>query len=163
LFQPRQDTLVVYSYMYGPKAAHPCPMCTSMLDSLDGSAPHIAQRVSLAVVAKSPIRRIRKFAAARGWRHLRLLSSANNEFNAHYHGEDRDQRQSPNLNVFIREEGRIYHFYSTELMHVPNAPGLNERHVDLIWPLWNLLDLTPGGRGTGWFPSLDYRKSAPAT
>jgi predicted dithiol-disulfide oxidoreductase (DUF899 family) len=34
---------------------------------------------------------------------------------------------------------------------------MDPRHVDLIWPVWNLLDLTPGGRGTDWYPSLDEK------
>ena len=59
LFAKGKDTLVVYSYMFGPQMAAPCPLCTSMLDSLAGSAPHITQRINLAVVAKSPIDRIR--------------------------------------------------------------------------------------------------------
>lgn len=76
LFAPGQDTLVVYGYMVGPKASAPCPLCTSMLDSLDGAAPHIDQDVSLAVVAKAPAARLAEVARQRGWRHLRLLSSA---------------------------------------------------------------------------------------
>src|SRR5690349_7221161 len=36
-----RDTLVTYSYMYGPSMARPCPMCTSILDGLNGSAPDI--------------------------------------------------------------------------------------------------------------------------
>jgi len=26
----------------------------------------------------------------------------------------------------------------------------------MMWPLWNLLDLTPEGRGMGWYPRLNY-------
>ena len=36
------------------------------------------------------------------------------------------------------------------------SKGQNERHVDMIWPLWNLFDLTPEGRGGNWFPRLSY-------
>ena len=61
------DTLVAYSFMYGPRMAQPCPMCTSMLDALNGNAPHIAQRTNLVVIAKSPIARIVEFTRARGW------------------------------------------------------------------------------------------------
>jgi predicted dithiol-disulfide oxidoreductase (DUF899 family) len=28
--------------------------------------------------------------------------------------------------------------------------------VDMIWPLWNLLDVTPAGRGKDWYPRLSY-------
>jgi predicted dithiol-disulfide oxidoreductase (DUF899 family) len=151
-----RDALVAYSFMYGPKMANPCPMCTAMLDSLDGSAPHIAQRTNLVVIAKSPIDRILEFARARGWRNLRLLSSAGNGYNRDYHGEGPDGAQWPMLNVFVRRKGAIRHFYGTELLFAKSAKGQNSRHVDLIWPLWNLLDFTPEGRGRDWYPRLEY-------
>ena len=87
LFRPGKDTLVVYSFMYGPNMPKACPMCTCMLDGLDGNATHAAQRINLAVVAKSPIARIREFARGRGWRNLRLLSSEGNSYNRDYRGE----------------------------------------------------------------------------
>jgi predicted dithiol-disulfide oxidoreductase (DUF899 family) len=152
----RGDTVVLYSFMYAPSAAQPCPMCTSMLDSLDGSAPHILQRTNLAVVAKSPIERVRAFGLARGWRNLRLLSSHANSYNRDYFGEGADGAQWPALNVFVRRGGKILHSYCTELLFVPADPGQNGRHVDLLWPLWNVLDLTPEGRGSDWYPRLRY-------
>lgn len=154
LFQEGHDTLVIYSFMFGLKEA--CPMCTSFLDSLNGAAPHAQQRVNLAVVAKSPIRRLHAFAGARKWHNLRLLSSANNTYNHDYHGETEDGLQLPLLNVFTRRDGRIRHFYATELLFVPPERGHNERHIDMAWPLWNLLDFTPEGRGTDWYPRLTY-------
>lgn len=151
------DTLVAYSFMFGPKAAHPCPMCTSMLDGLNGNAQHIAQRTNLVVIAKSPLARILEFARARGWSNLRLLSSAENSYNRDYHGEGPDGAQWPMLNVFARRAGAIRHFYATELLFAKAEKGQNNRHVDMIWPLWNLLDFTPEGRAKDWYPKLDYR------
>ena len=152
----RDASLVIYSYMYGPAMAKACPMCTGILDSLDGAAPHVAQRVNLVVVAKSPIQRIRAIALERGWRNLRLLSSAGNSYNRDYHGEDAKGSQLPALNVFTRRGGKIYHAYCTELLFVAPERGQNGRHVDMIWPLWNLFDYTPEGRGTDWYPKLAY-------
>lgn len=152
----RGGSLVVYSYMYGPAMAQPCPMCTAMLDSLDGAAKHAGQRVDLIVVAKSPIERIRAFARERGWKNLRLLSSAGNSYNRDYHGENEQGAQMPMLNVFTRRNGKIHHTWGSELLFAPEDPGQNARHVDLIWPLWNLLDTTPEGRGKDWYPKLAY-------
>src|SRR5256885_2262522 len=84
LFRPAKDTLVIYSFMYGPQMEHACPSCTSILDGLNGSSPHIQQRVNFVVVAKSPPARIRDFARERAWRNLRLLSSAQNSYNTDY-------------------------------------------------------------------------------
>ena len=156
LFVRPKSSLVVYSFMYGPAMAKACPMCTAMLDSLDGAAPHVTQRVNLVVVAKSPIQRIRAYARERGWRNLRLLSSANNSYNRDYRGEDEKGSQWPALNVFARRGRGIHHTFCTELLFAPSEPGQNGRHVDLIWPLWNLFDFTPEGRGTDWHPKLKY-------
>ena len=156
LFAPGHDALILYSFMYGPAMKEACPNCTSILDALDGEAPHVADRASLAVVAKSPLARIRAFARERGWRYLRLVSSADNSYNIDYHAETSEGAQLPALNVYVRRDGRIHHFYNTELLYAPTEPGQNGRHVDLIWPLWNLLDLTPHGRGTTWYPRLTY-------
>jgi predicted dithiol-disulfide oxidoreductase (DUF899 family) len=126
---------------------------------LNGSSPHINQRVNFFVAAKSPIQRIRNVARERGWNNLRLLSSHDNTYNHDYHGED-DKNQRPALNVFTRRDGRIYHFYNTELMFTKGEPGMDPRHVDLIWPIWQMFDYTPEGRGTNWYPKLSYPEPA---
>jgi len=156
LFRPGKDSLAVYSFMYSPNMQSPCVACTSILDALNGTAPHAAQRINFAVVAKSPIARIRAFARERGWRNLRLLSSAGNTYNRDYQGETPDGSQMPSLNVFVRRDGKMRHFYNTELLFAPSEPGQDQRHVDMVWPLWNLFDFTPDGRGTNWYPKLAY-------
>lgn len=156
LFAPGKDTLLLYSYMYGPQMENPCPMCTSIIDSLDGAAPHVGQRVNLAIVAKSPLPRILTFARNRGWRNLKFLSSSDNLYNRFYHGEDEDGHQSPAMNVFVKRDGKVRHFWASELMFTKGEKGMHPRHVDMIWPLWNLLDLTPEGRGKDWYPKVTY-------
>jgi len=156
LFNHGKDTLIIYSFMFGPEMAAACPACTSILDGLDGEAPHVQNRVNLAVVAKSPIPRIVQHARQRGWRNLRLLSSANCTYNRDYHAETAEGEQIPALNVFVRRGGKIHHSYNTELLYAPFESGQDGRHVDLIWPIWNLFDLTPEGRGDKWHPRLSY-------
>lgn len=151
-----RNTLVAYSFMYGPEAEKACPMCTAMLDGLNGNMPHIAERTNLVVIAKSPIARTRAYASTRGWSNLRLLSSAGTTYNRDYFGENPQGQQIPCLNVFVRRGGKICHWYATEMLFADSDPGQNNRHVDLIWPLWNLLDLTPEGRGEDWYPKIDY-------
>lgn len=170
LFAPGKDTLAVYSFMFGPERERPCPGCTHFLDALDGAARHAAQRVNLAVVAKSPLPRILAFADERGWRWLRLLSTAGNTYDRDYFGDstalppavrrqqefkDGEEWDMPILNVFRRDGGTIRHFWGSELLYVPPEPEQEYRHNDLLDPLWNLFDVTPEGRGD-FDPKLSY-------
>jgi predicted dithiol-disulfide oxidoreductase (DUF899 family) len=153
--------LFLYSHMFIPgKAGLPleegCPSCTSIIDAIDGAAPHISHPINFAVIARVPIERFRAHAQARGWRHARLLSSANNTYNRDYHAETPDGEQTPMATVFARRNGKIHHFWSSELFLVPSEPGQDMRHVDFMWPLWSILDRTPEGRGTDWRPELEY-------
>jgi predicted dithiol-disulfide oxidoreductase (DUF899 family) len=157
LFAPGKDTLVLYSFMFGPNMARACPMCTSFTDGLDGNARHVQERVNLAVVARSPVARFRELARSRGWRNLRLLSSAESSFNRDYHAETPEGKQNSIIHTFVRREDGIRHAYSSELNMLPSDPGQNPRHIDLMWPLWNVLDLTPEGRGADFYPALEYR------
>lgn len=157
LFESGRDTLLLYSFMYGPKMANACPMCTSFIDGLNGNAQHVQQRVNLVVAAKSPIQRIREFARGRGWNNLRLVSSAKNTYNHDYHAESGDENQDSIMNVFTRRNGKVHHFWASEARFMPEA-GRDPRHLDLLWPLWNAFDVTPEGRGNDWYPKLAYDK-----
>ena len=174
LFAPGQDSLVIYSMMFprdpdderpGPQggrtallplAEGPCPSCTALLDQLDGAAEHVSQRVNLAVAGKAPLERILTFARERGWRHLRLLSSAGTTYNRDYLAETAAGDQQPMLNVFHRDGKTIRHFWGSELFYAAADPGQEPRHVGTIEPLWNLYDFTPEGRGTDWDEQLSY-------
>jgi predicted dithiol-disulfide oxidoreductase (DUF899 family) len=174
LFAPGKDSLVVYSMMFprdpgdrrpGPSGGRtallpllegPCPSCTALLDQLDGAAGHVSQRVSLVAVGKAPLPRILAFAEERGWRRLRLLSSAGNTYNQDYLGETPEGHQRPMLNVFHRDGENIRHFWGSELLYAPTDPGEDPRHVGTIEPLWNIYDLVPEGRGTDWDEQLSY-------
>ena len=162
LFRPGLDSLILYSYMFGPQMKSPCVSCTSILDGLNGSAPHVRQRANFVVVAKSPIQRIRDLARQRGWRNLRLLSSSTNSYNVDYGAESPTGGQLPALNVFVRRDGEIHHFYNTELLYAPQNSGQDGHHVDLIWPVWNMFDFIPEGRGTNWYPRLTYETDVAA-
>ena len=159
LFAAGKDSLAIYNFMFprSPDEDLPCPSCTQFLDSLDGVAEHFAQRANLAVVAKAPLPRILAHTRNRGWRHLRLLSSAANTYNHDYFGETPDgAQQLPMLNVFRRDGHTIRHFWGSELLYAPTEPGQDQRHSDTIDPLWNLFDFLPEGRGADWYPALSY-------
>ena len=74
-----------------------------------------------------------------------------------YQSEDEKGEPLPIMNVFHKKNGKIYHTWASELLYLGSGkPGQDGRHVDIVWPLWNLLDLTPEGRGANWYPKLRY-------
>ncbi len=154
LFAPDKDSLFLYSFMY-PPGGDACPACTALLDALDGSAPHLCDHINFAVVAKAPVDQIRDWAVTRGWNNLRLLSSNGNSYNTDY-GAERDGNQLPAINIFRKTGDGVFHTYNAELLYGPCEEGQHPRHADAIWPLWNVFDLTPAGRGDGWFPRYAY-------
>ncbi|HKE96460.1 MAG TPA: DUF899 family protein [Povalibacter sp.] len=157
LFGDKQ-TLVIYTYMFGPQRAQPCPMCTSLLSAWDGEARDIEQRIGLAVIARSPIARLLAFKQARGWRNLRLYSDPSGEFSRDYHAIAPDGGDDAGYHVFTRRDGRIRHFWSGEMSGKTADPGQDPRGAPDLMPIWTILDTTPEGRGTDWYPKLDYPK-----
>jgi predicted dithiol-disulfide oxidoreductase (DUF899 family) len=134
----------------------PCPSCTAFLDQLDGAALHVAPHIGLYIAAKAPLARLVAFAAERGWRHLRLLSSGKNTYNRDYHGETAEGAQRPIMNVFSREPGAIRHFWGSEMLYAPPDGGQDPRHMGTLEPAWNLFDLTREGRGADWDEQIQY-------
>lgn len=155
LFGDKQ-TLVVYSFMFGPQRARPCPMCTSLLSAWDGEARDIGQRVALAVVARSPLERLLEFKRERGWRHLRLYADLNERYSRDYYGIGKNGSDDTAFNVFTRRDGRIRHFWGAEMDSETADPGQDPRGAPDLMPIWTILDATPEGRGGDWYPKLDY-------
>jgi predicted dithiol-disulfide oxidoreductase (DUF899 family) len=120
------------------------------------AALHVMQNINFAVIAKAPLDRLTKFANERGWRHLRLLSSAGNSFKRDYHAETAEGDQMPMLTVFHRTNDGIRHFWSSEMLYEAPDPGQDPRHAGTLEPLWNLFDLTREGRPSDWNEQLDY-------
>jgi predicted dithiol-disulfide oxidoreductase (DUF899 family) len=174
LFAPDRDSLAIYSFMFprdsgderpGPAEGEtamlpltegPCPSCVALLDQLDGAVEHASQHINLAVVAKAPIERVLTFARERGWRSLRMLSSAGTSYNRDYLAETAEGHQRPMLNVFHRDGDVIRHFWGSELFYAPAEPGQDPRHVGTLEPVWNLFDLTREGRPMDWDEQLRY-------
>jgi predicted dithiol-disulfide oxidoreductase (DUF899 family) len=141
LFGPH-DTLMLYSFMFGPNWDKPCMSCTSLMDGFDRAWYSVNRNAAFAAIAKAPAQKIHDWASKRGWTQIPLLSGFNSTFQADYKSQaENDDMQLPVMHVFRKQEDGIYHFWSTESM---------SNHVDTVWAYWNLMDFTPEGR-----PNLD--------
>lgn len=153
-----KETLIVYSYMFGPQRESPCPMCTSLMSTWEGKIQDIEQRVALAAVARAPIARLIAAKAARGWTRLKVYSDTDGTYTRTY--VSADDADTAGYTVFTRRDGTIRHFYSGEMGEQTADPGQDPRGAPDLDPLWLLLDTTPEGRGADWYPRLDYDEPA---
>ena len=160
LFAAPGRSLVVYHFMYGKRQTAPCPMCTLLIDSLNGSAHHVAQNMDMVIVAAADPAKLRDHARARGWNNLRLLSCGTNTFKYDLLSEDREGRQDSAMSVFTKGgDGSVRHFYTG---HPWLSEKNRERGLDLLSPVYHLLDFTPQGRGD-WYAELGYGVEAPVS
>jgi predicted dithiol-disulfide oxidoreductase (DUF899 family) len=133
-----KNTLLLYSFMFGPNWDKPCPSCTSLMDGFDRTTYQVTRNAAFVAIAKAPADRINAWARERGWSQIALVSGADSPYQADYRCQgDSDDMQWPVMHVFRKQGGRIYHFWGTET---------TANHVDTVWPYWNLMDMTPEGR-----------------
>lgn len=152
-----KDTLVIYHWMYGPERERPCPMCTATLGSLNGNGRDIAQRVALAVTGRSKVERQIAFAQERGWRNLRFFQSKGDDWALKIGGLDPEKGwEMPALLVLRKDGDAVRLHWMGETNQEMADPGEDPRGAVELQALWNLLDLTPEGRGADWYPKLDY-------
>ena len=145
LFSGPDRSVVIYHFMYGKRQTSPCPMCTMWIDGYNGVSQHLAQSVDFAIAAAAEPAALRQHARNRGWRNLRLLSCGDSTFKYALRSEDADGGQDSTISIFTRDrDGTLRHFYSA---HPWMAEDVKERGIDLLTPVYNMLDLTPQGRG----------------
>lgn len=153
LFDGKQ-TLAVYSYMFGPQRQTPCRMCTSFMSTWEHKLPDIEQRIGFVFIARSPIARLIEAKKARGWTRHKVFSDISGDYTRDYvSAEDADV---PGYSVFTQRDGTIRHFWSGEMSGTMADPQQDPRGAPDFDPLWTILDTTPEGRGTDWYPKLAY-------
>jgi len=148
LFTAPDRPLVLYHFMLGKKQAEPCPMCSMWADGWNGIAEHLGESVDFAMVTAAEVGRTTEVASAHGWTGLRWLSAVDNTFKADIGGEDADGNQSPWISVYRLVDGQPRLTWSGGA----HIKGDHWRGIDLLSPVWNILDLTPEGR-QDWMPS----------
>ena len=79
-----KNTLLLYSFMYGPNWDHPCPSCTSLVDGFDRTCYSVTQHAAFVAIAKAPADRINAWAKQRGWSQIALVSGSDSPYQADY-------------------------------------------------------------------------------
>ena len=148
------DTLVVYFWMYGPERERPCPMCTTTLAALNGNARSIKRRVALKIFGRSPVGRQYAFAQERGWRDLEFVQTVGDDFANFFRALRPDGSEDPVMATFVKDGENVRMFWSAQMPAGAADPGQDPRGGPDIQNLWLVLDMTPGGRGTDWYPKL---------
>jgi predicted dithiol-disulfide oxidoreductase (DUF899 family) len=156
-----KDVLLTYFWMFGPQRPRPCPMCTNLLGPLDANAADLEQRIAVAVFGRSPVERQFAFRQERGWRNLKFYQTVDDDYAIDFGGFDPESgREDPVLAVFCKEsDGKaatVRLFWMGEMSGEMADPGQDPRGAPDPAPLWAMLDLTPQGRGTDWYPKLEY-------
>lgn len=151
-------TLVTYFWMYGPERERPCPMCTNFLGGANGNAADIKQRAAFKILGRSPVERQQAFALERGWRDLDFVQTVGDDYALDHKALDPEKGwEYPAFTVFRKAaDGPVRYFYNSEMPAEAADPGQDPRGAVDIAPLWNILDMTPEGRGTDWYPKLSY-------
>ncbi|MGH8189594.1 MAG: DUF899 family protein, partial [Steroidobacteraceae bacterium] len=150
-----KPTLVSYFWMFGPQRERPCPMCTNFLGAVNGNAADIKQRVALKVLGRSPVARQIAFAQERGWRDLDFVQTIGDDYANDLRLLDEKGSDMAAIVVFKRDGDKVRLFWASEMGEMAD-PGQDPRDAPDIASLWSILDLTPEGRGTDWYPKLSY-------
>jgi predicted dithiol-disulfide oxidoreductase (DUF899 family) len=80
LFDGRSQ-LLVYHFMFGPSYEAGCPVCSSIADTLDANAAHLAARdVTMLLVSRAPVEQLQAYKQRMGWR-LPWASAGGTDFN----------------------------------------------------------------------------------
>ena len=154
LFKGRRQ-LVVQHFMFAPGWEQGCQSCSFMADHIDGAKVHLEQRdVTLLVVSRAPLVAIERFRWRMGWQFKWVSSHGsdfNHDFGVTFTPDERakgevyynfgmqafPQEEAPGISVFYKDDaGEVFHTYSTY-----------GRGVEVMMGAYNLLDLTPQGRG----------------
>jgi predicted dithiol-disulfide oxidoreductase (DUF899 family) len=160
LFTGAHRSLIIYHLMFGKLQTTPCPMCTMWIDGYNAVAQHVEQNADVVIAAAAHPAALRAHARARGWTNLRLLSCGSSSFKYDFASEDADGNQDSTISVFTRDaDGTLRHFYSA---HPRMADDIDQRGIDLLSPVWHLLDLTREGRDD-WYAELTYPAAAAFT
>lgn len=142
LFAPGKAHLILYHLMYSADDDEFCPMCSMWVDGFDAVAKHVERRANFVVASAAPYEKLQAWAKRCGWHRVRLLSDDGPTFARDTGAADGNGEAIESILVFTKAGSSIRHDYTGHAMTMGEGRG-----IDLLTPVWNLLDLLPSGRG----------------
>jgi len=166
LFDGRSQ-LLVYHFMFGPPYEAGCPVCSSITDTINANAPHLAARdVTMLLVSRAPIEKLLAFRKRMGWS-LGWASAGGSDFNRELGFTHTEEELRP----FLEGEIPVTVTYNAESCgtdvagYVAEGPGLSAyalsdgtvyrtyvttaRGLEPAMAYYGLLDRTARGRDEG--------------
>ena len=120
-----KNTLLLYSFMFGPNWDKPCPSCTSLVDGFDRTWYQVTRDAAFVAIAKAPAERINAWAKERGWSQIPLLSGFESPFQADYKCQgDSDDMQLPVMHVFTKAGRKDFSFLGNRIDVEPCRHGV---------------------------------------
>jgi predicted dithiol-disulfide oxidoreductase (DUF899 family) len=175
LFDGRSQ-LLVHHFMFGPDYEAGCPTCSSGADTLDGTVVHLNNRdVTYVCVSRAPLEKLQAYKQRMGWS-FPWVSSAGSDFNFDFGASHTPEQvapflegethptiarlaedcgtdpagylsEAPVLSAFARDDGTVYHTYSTY-----------SRGLEVVMGFYPLLDRVSKGRDEGEPPEFWIRR-----
>ncbi len=157
-----RSQLIIYHAMFNPETAGPqstwttdaaCYGCSFWMDNFNGITIHLNHRdITIAAVSLAPYAKLAAYRKRMGWT-FPWYSSAGSDFNYdykvsftpeelkagkveyNYRLTSMSESEEQGISVFFKEDGRIYHTYSTY-----------QRGIDMLNVAYHYMDLVPKGR-----------------
>jgi predicted dithiol-disulfide oxidoreductase (DUF899 family) len=166
LFDGRSQ-LLIYHFMFGPSYEAGCPVCTSIADTINANAVHLAARdVTMLLVSRAPVEKLQAYKQRMGWS-LGWASAGGTDFNRDVgftHSEEELRpflegeipgivkqnaessgtdvasyvTEGPGLSAYALSDGTVYRTYVT-----------SARGLEPAMAYYGLLDRTAKGRDEG--------------
>ena len=163
LFAGRSQ-LLIYHFMFGPSYEAGCPVCSSIADTIDPSAVHLAARdVTMVLVSRAPVEKLQAYRQRMGWS-LEWVSAGAGDFNRDLGFTNTEEELRPFLAGEIPVSVEQYaHSSGTDVAgYVAEGPGLSAyalsdgtvyrtyvttaRGLEPAMAYYGLLDRAPMGR-----------------
>jgi predicted dithiol-disulfide oxidoreductase (DUF899 family) len=133
-----RSQLLIYHFMFGPEYAAGCPSCSSIADSFNGFAVHLAHHdVMLTAVSRAPLARLQEYKQRMGW-NFPWASSLGSDFNYDFKVSFTEEQQQSGAVAYNYRTGNVSS-RANEIKPVEEVPEAGKRIAATVgtdWPTY---------------------------